>query len=177
MSISVAFAPSVEREAASDKTAVHRRRKSVERVREARDRLTSTSGTTPAFDAELLRLFAQNRLSGSLVIIMLVCSIGLLSGIWTGPVMAGIWTAGVLIIHLIIVLRCRKFLADAPGPQQIRTWRLRFILLDLFFGLAWMFDLIQPIGVDESSGTFNLFVLLLLEIGRASCRERVCNGV
>jgi two-component system cell cycle sensor histidine kinase PleC len=109
-----------------------------------------------------LRLFAQNRLSGSLVIILLVCSIGVLSGIWTGPVTAVIWTAGVLLIHLIIVLRCRKFLADAPGPQQIRAWRLRFILLDLFFGLAWMFDLIQPIGVDESSGTFNLFVLLLL---------------
>jgi two-component system cell cycle sensor histidine kinase PleC len=162
VSISGAVAPSVEREAASDKAAVQRRRKSVERVREARDRLTSTSGTTPEFDAELLRLFAQNRLSGSLVIILLVCSIGVLSGIWTGPVTAVIWTAGVLLIHLIIVLRCRKFLADAPGPQQIRAWRLRFILLDLFFGLAWMFDLIQPIGVAESSGMFNLFVLLLL---------------
>jgi len=162
VSISAAVAPSVEREAPSSKEAVQRRRKAVERVREARDRLTSTSGTTPAFDAELLRLFAQNRLSGSLVIIMLVCSIGFLSGFWTGALTAGTWTAAVLLIHLIILLTCRKFLADAPGPQQIRTWRFRFILLDLFFGLAWMFDLIQPIGVAESSGMFNLFVLLLL---------------
>jgi len=139
-----------------------RRRKAVQRVREERDRLTSTSGTRPAFDAELLRVFAQNRLSGSLVILMLVVSIGILSSVWTGPVVAGAWTAAVLLIHLVIVLACRRFLADSPTPAQIRMWRLRFVLLDLLFGLAWMFNLIQPVGPNESSGTFNLFVLLLL---------------
>ncbi len=162
MSISISLAPDAERAAASAKEAVQRRRSSFQRVREARDRLTSTSGTSSAFDAELLRQFAQNRRSGSLVIIMLVCSIGLLSGVWTSPITAGTWTAAVLLIHLMILLACRRFLADVPSPQQIRAWRLRFTLLDLFFGLAWMFDLIQPIGVDESSGAFNLFVLLLL---------------
>src|SRR5262249_38018523 len=124
--------------------------------------LTSTSGTRPAFDAELLRLFAQNRLSGSLVILLLVGSIGILSSVWTGPISAGTWTAAVLTIHLIIVLACRRFLAEPPNPAQIRPWRLRFVLLDLLFGLGWMFNLIKPIGANESSGTFNLFVLLLL---------------
>ncbi|MGH6675633.1 MAG: sensor histidine kinase, partial [Xanthobacteraceae bacterium] len=42
-----------------------RRRLAVQHVREARDRLTSTSGTRPVFDYELLRQFAQNRLSAS----------------------------------------------------------------------------------------------------------------
>jgi two-component system cell cycle sensor histidine kinase PleC len=152
------------REASSqtDKAAAKRRRQATQRVREARDRLTSTSGTRAAFDAELLRQFALNRLSGSLVILMLVGSIGLLSSIWAGPITAGIWTAAVLVIHVIILIACRRFLAEPPGNVQIRAWRLRFILLDLFFGLAWMFHLIHPAGVSESSGTFNLFVLLLL---------------
>ena len=35
-------------------------------------------------------------------------------------------------------------------------------MLDLFFGLAWMFILIHPVGVDEGSGTFMLFVMLLV---------------
>ncbi len=151
-----------ENSTAADKAAVRRRRQAALRVREARDRLTSTSGTRPAFDAELLRPFALNRLSGSLVILMLVGSIGFLSSFWTGPVMAGTWTAAVLVIHLVILLTCRRFLAEPAGAVQIRAWRLRFVLLDLFFGLAWMFNLIQPVGVAESSGTFNLFVLLLL---------------
>jgi len=41
------------------------RRAASQRVREARDRLTSTSGTRPAFDHELLRQYAQTRLSAS----------------------------------------------------------------------------------------------------------------
>lgn len=111
MSISVTTPPNGEREAVAEKSAVRRRREAVAQVREARDRLTSTSGTRPAFDAELLRLFAQNRLSGSLVIILLVGSIGILSGFWNEPIMAGTWMAAVLFIHLIILITCRRFLA------------------------------------------------------------------
>jgi two-component system, cell cycle sensor histidine kinase PleC len=59
-----------------------KRRLAAQHVREARDRLTSTSGTRPVFDYELLRQFARNRLSASPVILLLVVTIGLLS---TGP--------------------------------------------------------------------------------------------
>jgi two-component system cell cycle sensor histidine kinase PleC len=39
---------------------------------------------------------------------------------------------------------------------------LRFVVLDLCFGLSWMFILIHPTGVQEGSGTFMLFVMLLV---------------
>ena len=138
------------------------RRAAAKSVREARDRLTSTTGTRPVFDYELLRQFAQNRLAGSLVIIVLVGVIGVLSGIWSGPVTAGIWTATALLIHFVMMTNCTRFLASHPSDINIRRWRFRFILLDLLFGLTWMFNLIQPLGVDENSGTFNLFVMLLV---------------
>jgi two-component system cell cycle sensor histidine kinase PleC len=48
------------------------------------------------------------------------------------------------------------------GEASSRAWRLRFIILDLFYGLAWMFILIHPVGTDESSSTFMLFVMLLV---------------
>ncbi len=67
-----------------------------------------------------------------------------------------------LMIHAVIVTKCRRFLAEPPANVNIRAWRLRFILLDLFFGLAWMFNLVHPVGVDESTGTFMLFVMLLV---------------
>ncbi|MEA2903110.1 MAG: two-component system, cell cycle sensor histidine kinase PleC [Alphaproteobacteria bacterium] len=146
----------------ADGSSVRRRRKTAQRVREARDRLTSTTGTRPAFDYELVRLFAQNRLSASLVILLLVGTVGFLSSIWTGPVTAGTWTSAVLVIHAIIITKCRQFLAEPPASVAIRTWRLRFIMLDLFFGLSWMFILIHPVGVQEGSGTFMLFVMLLV---------------
>ena len=71
-----------------DSASAKRRRATAQHVREARDRLTSTTGTRPAFDYELLRQFAQNRLSASLVILLLVGTVGFLSSLWTGAVTA-----------------------------------------------------------------------------------------
>ncbi len=139
-----------------------RRRLAAQYVRDARDRLTSTTGTRPVFDVELLRQYAQTRLSASLVVLLLVGTIGFLSSLWTGATAAGAWTASVLVIHLVIVSSCRRFLAEVPHEINARKWRLRFIMLDLFYGLAWMFILIHPVGVDESSSTFMLFVMLLV---------------
>src|ERR1700756_436941 len=99
----------------SEPSPAKRRRATAQHVRQARDRLTSTTGTRPAFDYELLRLFAQNRLSASLVILLLVGTVGLLSSLWIGAVTAGTWTSAVLIIHAITITKCRQFLAE---PQN-----------------------------------------------------------
>jgi two-component system cell cycle sensor histidine kinase PleC len=143
-------------------TSAVKRRLSAQHVREARDRLTSTSGTRPAFDSELLRQYAQNRLSASLVILLLVATIGLLSSLWTGAITAGAWTVSVLVIHAVIIRECSQFLALPTAEAPYRKWRLRFIVLELFYGLAWMFILIHPVGGDESSNMFLLFVMLLV---------------
>src|SRR5215831_6090267 len=132
----------------SAKSSAKRRRETAQQVRHARDRLTSTTGTRPAFDYELLRQFSQNRLSASLVILLLVGSVGTLSSIWIGALTAGTWTSAFLILP--------------QSSINARAWRLRFIVLDLFFGLSWMIILIHPFGVQEGSGTFMLFVMLLV---------------
>jgi two-component system cell cycle sensor histidine kinase PleC len=148
--------------APADGSSAKRRRAAAQQVREARDRLTSTTGTRPAFDYELLRQFAQNRLSASLVILLLVGTVGLLSGLWTGALTAGIWTSAVLVIHAVMITMCRHFLAEPPASINTRQWRLRFVLVDLFFGLAWMFILIHPVSSDDQASTFMLFVMLLV---------------
>src|SRR2546423_7026096 len=122
--------------APTDWSSAKRRRAAAQHVRNARDRLTSTTGTRPAFDYELLRQFAQNRMSASLVILLLVGTVGFLSSIWTSAVAAGTWTSAVLVIHAIIITKCRQFLAEPLASVNARAWRLRFVMLDLFFGLA-----------------------------------------
>ena len=131
-------------------------------VREARDRLTSTSGTRPVFDYELLRQFAQNRLSASPVILLLIVTIGLLFRLWTNVLICGAWTGFILLIHLVIIRTCRQFLSQAPSTTKLHAWRTRFLVLDLLFGVAWTFILVVPIGADEQAGTFMLFVMLLV---------------
>src|SRR5437016_14138133 len=101
------------------------RRAASQRVREARDRLTSTSGTRPAFDHELLRQYAQTRLSASLVVILLVVVAGLLSSLWVGPVSAAVWTLVILGVHALMIANCRRFLNEAVSPATTRRWRTR----------------------------------------------------
>src|SRR5438309_9310744 len=150
-----------EASAAPDAASAKRRRAAAQHVREARDRLTSTSGTRPAFDYELLRQFAQNRLSASLAVYLLIAAVGFMSGLWTGVLAAGVWTLALLLIHTVILAKCRRFLAEAPSGVSIVAWRLRFVLLDLFFGTAWMLNVTHIVQQDPNSGTFMLFVMLL----------------
>ena len=138
------------------------RRAAAQRVREARDRLTSSSGTRPAFDHELLRQFAQTRMSASFVIMLLVVAAGALSSFWIKPLGAAIWTASILLIHAIMIGNCRRFLTERPTPAVTRKWRLRFIFLDMFYGLSWTFILVNPTGVDAISNTLLLFLTLLV---------------
>src|SRR4051795_10844993 len=145
----------------AERAAAARRRDATRRVRWARDKLTSTSGT-PAFDYELLRQFAQNRLSASLAILMLIVTVGFLSGLWTGAPLATAWTCSVAGIHFIITTQCRKFLNQPLTRVNIARWRLRFVILDLFFGIAWMSNVIAVVRADEAASTFMLFVMLLL---------------
>ena len=136
-----------------------KRRLAAQYVREARDRLTSSSGTRPAFDYELLRQYAQNRLSASLVILLLVATVGFMSSIWSGALRAGAWTGcGARASTPSWSAKCS---AISRTTDERDFARLRgdcdLWCSILFYGLAWMFILIHPVGADESSSTFMLF--------------------
>src|SRR3954463_3452753 len=141
---------------------VNSRRAAAQRVREARDRLTSASGTRLAFDSELLRQYAQPRISASYVVMLLVVATGILFGLWMQPVTAGAWTVGMLCIHAAIIRNCVRFLAEQPSLAATRKWRTRFVLLDLLYGLCWTAILIHPAGLDVVSNTMLMFLMLLV---------------
>src|SRR5471030_1503263 len=143
-------------------TPVSTRRAAAQRVREARDRLTSTSGTRPAFDRELLRQYAQTRISASYVVMLLVVATGLLFGLWMQPISAAAWTCGMLCIHAAIIRDCRRFLGEPPSRAATRKWRTRFVLLDLLYGLCWSAILIHPASFDVVSNTLLMFLMLLV---------------
>jgi two-component system cell cycle sensor histidine kinase PleC len=148
--------------AGPESAAARQRRVASQRVRDARDRLTSTSGTRPAFDYELLRQYAQNRLSGSLGVILLATAIGLISTYWASIAWAGLWMAMVLTIQLASMVKCREFLAQPASDTAIRRARLTFVVLDLLFGLAWTINLVHPADDRTSSDIIDVFVMLLV---------------
>ena len=141
---------------------VNTRRVAAQRVREARDRLTSSSGTRPAFDTELLRQYAQTRVSASFVVMLLVVATGVLFGLWKYAVPAAVWTVGMLCIHAAIIRNCRRFLGEQPTLAATRKWQTQFVLLDLLYGLCWTAILLHPAGLDTVSNTMMMFLMLLV---------------
>src|SRR5437868_12526711 len=141
---------------------VNTRRVAAQRVREARDRLTSSSGTRPAFDTELLRQYAQTRISASFVVMLLVVATGVLFGLWKYAVPAAVWTVGMLCIHAAIICNCSRFLSEPASLPATRKWRTRFVLLDLLYGLSWTAILLHPAGLDTVSNTMMMFLMLLV---------------
>jgi len=140
---------------------VANRRAAAKRVREARDRLMSTSGTRPAFDNELLRQYAQTRLSASYVVMLLVVAIGSLSALWMRPILAAAWTCAMLGIHVTMTRSCRALLAKPTPPAGMPKWRTRFVVLDLLHAFCWITILIHPMP-ETVTAALLIFLMLLV---------------
>ena len=152
-----------ERAADAARVAHERRLRLSRSVRETRDRLTSTSGFKPAYDHELLRLYAEHRLGGSLALFLLVSLVGLASSLWTGGYSALIWTFLALTIHAMNLAACRRFLALPVNPDTQRRYRIIFTLLDFLFGVSWVLNINVLVDVGaQGAGDFSLFAMLLV---------------
>lgn len=133
---------SVSRPGEPDRTAINRqraeRRRAVARtVRDLRERLSSTSGTRPAFDYELALTYARNRVGASIAIPFLALLVGATALLWIepGPVLA--WGAAVLVVHVTTFLLCRRFLGVPLGTARLRPWVMRFVGIELLNGIVW----------------------------------------
>ncbi len=152
-----------ERAADAARVAHERRLRLSRSVRETRDRLTSTTGIKPAYDHELLRLYAEHRLGGSLALFLLVALVGLASSLWTGGNSALIWTFLALTIHAMNLAACRRFLATPVNPDTQRRYRILFTLLDFLFGVSWVLNINVLVDVGaQGAGDFSLFAMLLV---------------
>jgi two-component system, cell cycle sensor histidine kinase PleC len=138
------------------------RRAAAQRVREARDRLTSRIGHRPSFERELLRQYAQTRTSASYVLMLFIVVTGVLFGFWMQPLSAAVWTCGMLSVHAVIIRYCNRFLAEPVSMTTTVKWGKRFILLDLVYGLCWTTILIHPTVLDSVSNTMMMFLMLLV---------------
>src|SRR5258708_14547972 len=80
------------------------------------------------------------------------------------PIAGAAWTCGMFCTHAVIIRNCARFLAEPPRLTATPTWRSRFVLLDLLYGLCWMAILIYPTSPEVASNTLMLFMLLVIAV-------------
>jgi two-component system cell cycle sensor histidine kinase PleC len=146
----------------SDKTAqsrerAERRRTVVRAVRDQRERLTSTSGTKPAFDYELVLTFAQNRISAGYAVPLLIAIVAAAALLWMPPLVVVGWAVLVLVMHLIMLTLCRRYIGTAPTEMPIKTWLRRFVIAEFFTGVAWALVLVLVPADGSAVGGIEIF--------------------
>jgi two-component system cell cycle sensor histidine kinase PleC len=150
--------------AADAARAAHERRLRLTRsVRETRDTLTSSSGLKPAFEHELLRVYAEHRIGAAIALFMLIALVGISSSLWAGGYSAMIWTMLALTIHSLNVAASRRFLSSPSNPASHRRYRLLFTLFDFIFGICWVMNINVLVQLGASGAAdFSLFAMLLI---------------
>ena len=158
--------------AANDKIAVNReraeRRRAVARtVRDHRERLTSTTGTSPSFDHELLVHYARTRLSAAYAVPLLVALVSLVATVWLPHLVIGIWAAVTLVVHCAGTWLCRVFVKTPADKVSIRAWTRRFVISEFCYGLTWI-GLLLATATVQAPGieTFQFATMLtMLAVG------------
>ena len=153
----------IERGRGSDDDRSVQRRRTASKLREAREKLTSSGSGNHAFDVELLRLYASGRRGATLAqVVLAAVTAGVLS-LWVPAAEAGAWAALTLSSIAASAALARTFLRQAPGMEAIAGWTRVFVVAEAIQGSVWAFSALPVIGAhDAAAQTFVLFVLLLV---------------
>jgi two-component system cell cycle sensor histidine kinase PleC len=162
---------------ADPKVAAERRRLAV-KVREAREKLTSTETGHRAFDLQLLQLFAEGRKSSGLIMSAFILAIAAITTAWI-PLLFSLGWLFLTAAGMALSYRwAAKFPEDASAETDISRWRHKFIFAETLQGLIWA-GLASFLGQVDAPGaeTFALVLLLLVSAMNTPITASIPNAV
>jgi len=145
-------------------------------VFEARQRLTSVSGTRASFDLELLDEYASSRLSGALALPALLLILGLFVSLWSPIAAAAVWAGLVVLSNTIVVLLCRQFKRADRTKLNAGQWTRRFIVGETVYGIAWSMLSLFALTSKEPNLTVAMFAMVLVCIAANAISTRTLPG-
>ena len=114
-----------------------RARPAATEIKAVRTRLQSGSTIEPAFEHELLAMFARNEIRAAVTMPALSLIFSLASMFWAPKYQAWTWLLMVICTKAWLLWQCGRLLADESAAQNIQSWRKRFIAAELLTGFSW----------------------------------------
>jgi two-component system cell cycle sensor histidine kinase PleC len=153
------------------------RRTAQKTVFDARQRLTSSSGTRASFDYELLDEYADSRISSALVLPMMFAILALFSSLWVQPFVAVCWAALVAAANTGVVIASRQFKRSSPDQFIASRWTTTFITVETIYGIAWSLLATFTLFSDESTSlAVVMFALALVGVATNAVSSRTLPG-
>ena len=138
------------------------RRRMANRVREARERLTSSGAGNIVFDMELLRLYAEGRKEAILPQVLLSVAVAAMTTLWMPLTLVGVWLGGVLSALAFNWSLANRYLHQDKAAQKARNWQARFLFAEAANGLAWSSFALLMSGVTDPWATTYVMVVFML---------------
>ncbi len=130
-----------------------RRRREVARtVRSARYALETDKGPRPGFEAELLTMYAEARISSAYAIPMFILIVASIAMLWIEAAMIGIWVISTVSLHSVGAVLAARFLNEQSTRHSLRYWRNLFTFWDFVYGLSWAGLVFLPHASDDIEG-------------------------
>jgi two-component system cell cycle sensor histidine kinase PleC len=168
----------IQRGPGVDPDLARRKRRGVQELRSVRERLTSSSGLQRAFDHELLRMFARQRSSAALIMVLLAGTLAVVAGNWIATTSAFVWLSVMCATMTVSLILGRRFLDTPEQNIDSRIWRRRFILAESLQGLSWaiFLALLYATG-DPAAKSFLFFTVLTVSAATAMVSTTIANAV
>ncbi|UJW85582.1 sensor histidine kinase [Devosia sp. SL43] len=133
-------------------------------VLDARQRLTSSSGTRASFDFELMHDYADSRLSAALPMAAIVAILAIVATFWVPPVFTALWAGAVLLSMLIVVLMAQRFKTSDPSKFNAGQWTTSFVAGETVLGLAWSLLALFTLVANPETLTPVMFAMVLVAV-------------
>ncbi len=141
-------------------------------VFDARQRLTSISGTKASYDFELLKEYAQSRKSSLIIMSILFVFMGAYASFWVPLIVAVIWSVAIIISNLSVVIICIRFLRTRDENPSVKKWTTSFIAAETVYGIAWAMLALFTLAAGGQDIAVVLFAILLMGIGANAMASR-----
>ena len=149
------------------------RRSSQKTVFDARQRLTSTSGTRASFDFELLDEYANSRISGALALPAILLTLALFASLWVPMLAAASWVALVIAANSAVVLLCRHFKRSDRQKYNAAQWTARFVAAETAYGIAWSLLALFTLATQDAQNiAVAMFAMVLVGVAANAVSTR-----
>ncbi|HLV83832.1 MULTISPECIES: MFS domain-containing histidine kinase [Devosia] len=141
-------------------------------VLDARQRLTSSTGTRASFDFELMHDYADSRLGAALPMAALVGILAFVASFWVPMLFTALWAGVVLFSMLIVVLMAQRFKRTPPARFNAAEWTATFVAGETLLGLAWSMLALFTLVASASTLAPVMFAMVLVAIAANAIATR-----
>ncbi|QQR37911.1 sensor histidine kinase [Devosia rhizoryzae] len=133
-------------------------------VVEARQRLTSSSGTRADFDFELINDYAASRINAALPMAAIVGILAIVASFWVPLTIAALWAGLVIASLLIVVLTAQRFKRSDPSKFNAGRWTTNFVAAEALGGIALSLLAFFTFFVNSGGLTPVMFAMALVGV-------------